>query len=194
MAWTAPMTWVGGTNPTAAQLNTHIRDNETWLKDALSLHGITSDSTLNKFKQAKVGVHLGGSGSQSISDATDTTMTWDVESYDTDAFHSTSSDTARITIPAGLDGLYIVGYCVRFDASATGDRRVWVEDDAGTILSRVTARAPASGFAHMGHSFVWALTAGEYVACKVWQSSGGALSIDKTVASTWFQAHRLFAS
>jgi hypothetical protein len=38
------------------------------------------------------------------------------ESYDTDAFHSTSTNTSRFTIPTGKDGKYSVTYNLRFEA------------------------------------------------------------------------------
>lgn len=193
-SWSAPMTWVSGTNPTAAQFNAQIRDNETWLKDALTTHGITSDSTLGQVKAAVCGVHLGGSGTQSISNSSDTTLTWNTESYDTDAFHSTSSNTNRITIPAGLGGYYLIAASVRFEAATGGDRRVWVEDDGGTILARQIARGATSSYAHLTVGFIWPLAAGDWVSARVFQDSGGAIDVDKSVTSVFFQAHRIFSS
>jgi hypothetical protein len=192
-AWTTPRTWTS-TTLSASDLNTDVRDNLKNVDERLTLHGITSPSALNKFKQAKVGVHLAGSGSQSISDSTDTTLTWDAETYDTDAFHSTSSVTNRITIPSGLDGTYLITLSVRFEANSTGDRRIWVEDDAGTVLARIMGRATAASFTHQTLAFAWDLSAGDWISARVYQSSTGSLAVDKSIASTFFQAHRLFAA
>ena len=192
-AWTSPRTWASSTLA-AADLNTDLRDNTKNLDERLTLHGITSESSLNKVKMAKVGCHLGGTGAQSISDSTDTTLTWDSETYDTDAFHSTSSNTNRITIPSGLDGVYLVVLSVRFAASATGDRRAWVENSAGTVLARVMARATAASFTQLNLSFMWEAAAADYFSARVYQSSGGALDVDKSVATVFFQAHRIFAT
>lgn len=47
MAWTAPRTWVAGELVTASLLNTHIRDNELYLKDAPTFDGnVTITGTL----------------------------------------------------------------------------------------------------------------------------------------------------
>lgn len=39
MAWTSPRTWVAGEKPTAATLNTHIRDNQKAIGDAWTAYG-----------------------------------------------------------------------------------------------------------------------------------------------------------
>lgn len=41
-----------------------------------------------------------------IADNTTTTLTWNNEAYDTDSYHSTSTNTSRITIPTGKSGYY----------------------------------------------------------------------------------------
>jgi hypothetical protein len=46
--------------------------------------------------------------SQSISSGTYTAVTFDSEVFDTDSYHSTSSNTSRITIPTGKGGYYII--------------------------------------------------------------------------------------
>lgn len=44
--------------------------------------------------------------SQSIPTGVETLVTWDDEDYDTLSLHSTSSNTGRITVPAGYGGLW----------------------------------------------------------------------------------------
>ena len=53
-----------------------------------------------------VGCRLYNTTTQSISHGTATALTWDSEAFDTDAFHSTSVNTSRITIPSGKNGKY----------------------------------------------------------------------------------------
>lgn len=193
-SFTTPKTWTS-TTLTAAELNEQIRDNTMNLDERLTLHGITSESTLNKVKIAKCGVLLDDTGTQSISDSTDTSLTWDTETYDTDAFHSTSVNTARITIPSGLDGTYHVWASIRFDASATGDRRLWIAQNAGgDVLVRQMQRATVASYAHLNVSAVVDLAAGDYIYAAVYQSSTGSLSVDKSITSSHFGAVRLFAS
>jgi hypothetical protein len=49
-----------------------------------------------------------------------TLITFDSEEWDSDGFHSTSSNTSRITIPTGFGGKYAVGYMVWLGTSAAG--------------------------------------------------------------------------
>ena len=50
-------------------------------------------------------------------------LTWDSEVYDTAAYHSTSVNTSRITIPAGGDGYYRLSAEVALSALSTNE---WV--------------------------------------------------------------------
>jgi hypothetical protein len=43
------------------------------------------------------------------------------EIYDSDGYHDTSSNTARITIPAGLDGLYLLEYGTNISSLGAGE-------------------------------------------------------------------------
>ena len=53
-----------------------------------------------------VGCILDNTTDITISSATSTLLTYDTETADTNAFHSTTSDTGRITIPSGYAGKY----------------------------------------------------------------------------------------
>jgi hypothetical protein len=55
-----------------------------------------------------VGCSLTKSAAQSIPNATETIITFDTEPIDTDGFHSTVTNTSRITIPSGKGGKYLV--------------------------------------------------------------------------------------
>ena len=48
-----------------------------------------------------VGVSLCGSAAYNMPGGTEYLVTWDTENYDTNGFHSTSTDTGRVTIPSG---------------------------------------------------------------------------------------------
>ena len=67
------------------------------------------------------GCRLTKSGSQTITYNTITALTWDVETFDSDAYHSTVTNTSRITIPSGKAGKYIIeAACAWLDNSSTG--------------------------------------------------------------------------
>lgn len=98
MAWTAPRTWVTSEVVTAALLNTHLRDNLLWTGFH---HGCRA------WKSANQTVGIG---------ATDA-VTWNSESYDTDTFHSTSSNTSRFVAPVA--GYYEAFFEPNIDADGS---------------------------------------------------------------------------
>jgi hypothetical protein len=59
------------------------------------------------------------SGTQTINHATSTAVTLPTESYDTDAFHDTSSNTSRLTIPSGKAGKYHFEMIATFNVFVT---------------------------------------------------------------------------
>ena len=78
MAWTTPRTYTAGETLTAAILNTHWRDDLSFLYSPPScrVHEVNT---------------------QTITTATLTTVTFTSEDWDTDSMHSTVSNTGRIT-------------------------------------------------------------------------------------------------
>jgi hypothetical protein len=72
------------------------------------------------------------SGTQSIANNTNTAITFDGEDYDSDSIHSTSSNTSRLTIPTGADGVWRVTYTLYFAAVAAGTIRAGIAKNAGT--------------------------------------------------------------
>ena len=174
MAWTVPKTFAGGSALTAAELNTYLRDNTAWLKDALTTHGITSDSAVQPIKVAGYGCSL-TIGSQNISSDVDTALLFDTEEWDDAAFHHPSIATWRITIPSA--GRYLFNAWVRFDSNATGHRSTYFELNGVTEYNRI--RIPAASGATTGISNIVELDleANDYVGLRVRQNSGSTLAV-----------------
>ena len=165
MAWTTAKTWSAGQNLTAAELNTHVRDNEDYLKDALDTSGITSDSALSQIKGALYGVRAVRTATQSISDASDTAVAYNAtDAFDSDAFHDTSTNNSRITIPTGGDGYYLIGFGLEWAANATGTRRGRLVEGGVTQIEGGTSRVANAAGANvmMSATTLYQFTAGEY--------------------------------
>lgn len=116
------------------------------------------------------------SATQSLSNTTWTSITYDVEDLDTDAAHSTSSNTSRFTAPYA--GWYQVSGGVEFAVSATGQRGVAFAVN-GTLVnaSRVFVSATAAtGMSVPARTKLVFLNVGDYVEVQAWQNSGGALN------------------
>jgi hypothetical protein len=129
------------------------------------------------------GCSLWKSANQSVANNTNTAITFDSESFDTDGFHSTSSNTSRVTIPAGKAGYYLITGTLSWAANATGGRWCYLRKN-GSMVSAIAVPyamqgSSASGvwtagaFSHIGNFAV-----SDYIELFAEQGSGGALNIN----------------
>ena len=130
-----------------------------------------------------VSVYQSGAGTQSISNNTLTALTFDLEDFDTDGFHSTTTNTSRITIPTGMTGYYLISTNVSWQANATGLRAGTIRKNNSDIAYYPDISA-ISASAYPGYSFstVLYLTAADYLEVFVSQTSGGSLNAYKRSA------------
>lgn len=145
-----------------------------------------------KLDSGKVGSGVGtkvyNAGTQSIPNNTITPVTFDSEEFDTDSFHSTSVNTSRFTIPAGLGGIYSLSYGTNATTSNTWELGFRLN---GTTLLRGWSGGGASYFAG---STVTRLIGGDYVELVAFQSTGGSVTIGNATnadAQTWASLMRL---
>jgi hypothetical protein len=184
MAYSTPRTWADGPLDLAA-LNQDVRDNVTDLHDRLMLHGITSAVSVGVVKSARYGVSLTTSGTVNLADQSDVQIQFDTEEWDDATFHSTVSNTQRITIPAGGAGTYTFTGHLQYQANASGFRELWLEQNAATEYNRVRFEAASSGFTALIVTCELELVAGDYVVLRARQNSGSTLT-----ASGRLQARR----
>jgi len=175
MAWTAPRTWVVVETPTAAQMNTHVRDNELFLRAAHSVKLYSSLATIS-----------------TPATATDYSVQFNSEAKDTDAFHSASFLT-RIVVPTGFDGDFKVGGICEWAGNGTGSRSGRVRLNGVTDLGQTRMAAAPAGQTYVEvETLAVGLVAGDYLEFVVNQSSGGGLIVaGGTEADTQFWAYYL---
>ncbi len=154
MAWSTPRTWTDPEVVTAAMMNAEVRDNMNFLRQH---HGCRVYKSAN----------------QTIASGNNDVLTFNSEVYDTDAYHSTTTNTSRITIGTGLDGYYLVLARAVSDADATN------HNVAELSLRKNAAGNPASGTQldvarGVGHTVQWSLpplawsgplVVGDYIEC-----------------------------
>lgn len=110
-----------------------------------------------------------------ISDSTNTYLTFDTENIDTDAMHSTSANTSRITINKA--GKYLVGATIRWASNATGYRQAFLQINRTTNID-VRIQTPVTGqVTNMGISTIYQFAAADYIEVGVFQTSGGNLNV-----------------
>jgi hypothetical protein len=141
---------------------------------------------------AFVGCFLSKSGTQAITTATATALTFDTESFDTDGFHSTATNTSRITIPSGKDGKYLVTPQVRSEANSTGRRILALYKNGSIVLLNQFEQVPsATGAVTIGNSFIISLVATDYIELYYTQTSGG--NLNANTEGTYFGVEYLGA-
>ena len=117
-------------------------DSNNWASGSrATLYGVGGNNQVNGALSFS-GCKATRSTDMSISATTSTAITWDTEEYDTDGYHSTSSNTSRLTVPAV--GKYRVTGNLRFAAGEAGFVTLRKNGDtSGGILAQ-SAIAPAT--------------------------------------------------
>lgn len=123
-----------------------------------------------------VGCSLTKSGNQTISNGANNPLTWDSEQFDTDSFHSTVTNTERITIPSGKGGYYLFTAAVRFNANSTGRRYIELYKNGGGTPEAVMETEPGQ-YNHNVLAVVVSAVATDYFTLDAYQSSGGNLDV-----------------
>ena len=130
---------------------------------------------------ADISARVYNSAAQSISNSTETTVTFDTEYFDTDTIHSTSSNTGRLT--ATTDGVYIIVFNFAFTTNATGHRKIIMKLNGSTEIAIFEVDTNQNDEQIGQVSTVYKLSATDYVEVIVWQNSGGALNLKSAVSS-----------
>jgi hypothetical protein len=125
------------------------------------------------------GVSLYKSGNQSIASGAGVNATFDTELFDTDGYHSNSTNTDRITIPSGKAGYYLLNARANFAASSTGIRIGQIRKNAGAdVIARWTGNnATSAADTVFEVSTVVNLSVGDYIVFEVYQDGSGSLNL-----------------
>ena len=122
------------------------------------------------------GCLLTNAASQSIAYNTVTALTFDTERIDTDAYHSTSTNTSRITIPAGKAGKYLITWRVTWAYNTSGDRAYYLYKN-GTILDAGYGGASTSTVVQQQQVTIATLAENDYLEVFVLQSIAAATAL-----------------
>jgi hypothetical protein len=123
-----------------------------------------------------VGCSLKRSTNLTVSNSTWTTVTYDQENYDTDAFHSTSTNTSRITIPSGKAGKYQILANITWNTSAVGERYTSVMKNGTEVFRTFTGVPTSLGQMSAPLATIETLAETDYLEIRVLQTSGGNLT------------------
>ena len=113
---------------------------------------------------------------QTITTATDTVLSFNIENFDIGGLHSTSSNIGRITIPAGAAGLYLLEASLFWDALGTGLRAAWLRLNGTTTLAR-SNEIGGSYYQSNRLAAVYSLAVNDYVEVVVRHTRGSDLDV-----------------
>ena len=129
-----------------------------------------------------VGCVIKSASDLTVSNNTTTIVDWTTEVIDTDGFHDNSTNPSRITIPTGKGGKYLITFFGPWAANATGARAI-------ALLKNGGANTPSTNWEGFGSSanattMTWTCiaeyVAGDYIQARVYQTSGGNLSFQRS--------------
>lgn len=131
---------------------------------------------------SQVSARVYHSANQSITNATYTALAFNSERWDTHAFHSTSTNTSRLTVPRS--GLYAVAGTAEF-ASGGGNIRALTIRKNGSIFGTLQQTSPLGGgqVTTIHVTDLVSLDATDYLEMMVYQDSGGALNVNASTGA-----------
>jgi len=123
------------------------------------------------------GCSVYNSASFSISSGVDTTLTWNSEFFDTNGFHSTSTNTERITIPSGYGGKYQISVANRWEANGTGNRNMTLFKNNNKLFDFMDMGGFSGSLTNVTRTIILDLAVGDYIFIKAFQNSGSTLTM-----------------
>lgn len=159
MAWTTPKTWAVGELLTAADMNAYVRDNTEYLHTT-----------------PQVAVRL--TSTQSVPDATQTTVSWDEAVWESDSTMWDISSPTKIIVPR--PGVYAVMAHVLWATSATPTDDRDIALIVNSSETRINQSIPAAGTHASGLAIDTNLAEDDELEIDVQQSTGGALDLSAT--------------
>lgn len=143
--------------------------------DAAAAAAVWTEVTQAGSAGSDISARVYNSAAITISNATDTALTFNSERFDTDTIHSTVSNTGHLT--ATTAGVYVISATIEFAANATGQRTAWLRLNGATLIASLTFTAGAADGHAIAITTIYKLAATDYVEIGVYQDSGGNLDV-----------------
>jgi hypothetical protein len=174
--------WVFATSTARdAAVTSPQEGNACYLKDTDVIQVYSGSAWVTKSATATAATYVGcalniSTSGQSIATNTGTSILFDTEVIDTDGFHSTSSNTDRITIPSGKAGKYLCTVAITMSANSTGARVVNLAKNGSTAYG-MTFPATSSGASFGYITYVLDLAVGDYITASMFHTAGTNLNV-----------------
>ncbi len=124
------------------------------------------------------GARVYNSGTVPVAASTETVVTFDSERSDSAAYHSTSSNTGRLTIPTGGAGRFSVTGTVEWAASALGTlRRLSIRLNGTTYIAKDEITSIINAVLPQTVTTIYDLADGDYVELVAFQDTVGSVNL-----------------
>lgn len=137
-------------------------------------------------------IQKNGAGShQTISNNTETAITFDQEIADTNTMHDNSTNNSRITIKQA--GRYNIIGSIRWESVSSGgyNRHITISKNGTGIFTQTMEPFSAISTPSQIVSGILNLSANDYIELKVYQDSGGNLDISRWAPNTYLQVAQI---
>ena len=152
---------------------------------------VADSSTATGLKWAKspnfVGASMYKSSAQAIPSSVWTAITFDSEEFDTDSFHSTSTNTSRITIPTGMGGKYLFTGTMIWQQNGLNNRALAIYKNGSTSKQLFLNRPDSDFNTEVSYATIISVAAGDYFELLTYQDTGGNLNAISGTNGTNFQ-------
>jgi hypothetical protein len=120
---------------------------------------------------------ISNTSAQSIPNATATSITWQgAETYDTDNYHSASTNTDRLTVPSGKAGYYRVWAQLQYQPATTGRRGFGILFNNSTTIANAEISPDSTNYVCASLSGTYYLDVGDYANCILYHERGSSLN------------------
>jgi len=122
-----------------------------------------------------------GGTTLSVANNTYVAVTFGTENFDTDSYHSTSSNTSRMTIPSGKGGYYQVNGSIRWNNNTSGERNLYIYKNGVEYARSIIAAN--NQYPTVNVTSIISVVATDYLELFVYQTSGITIAAETAQSS-----------
>jgi len=120
------------------------------------------------------GCRVTQSGGLSLANGTSQIQLFDTEAFDTNSYHSTVTNTGRMTVPS--TGYYLLSFNSSYSSNGSGLRQTGIRKN-GTVIQSATLSGSSVAQTDVVLSCILSATAGDYFDLELYQNSGTTLTV-----------------
>ena len=128
-----------------------------------------------------------------IATATITQVSWGSENYDSDSYHSTVTNTSRVTIPAGKAGKYALSSQVTWEGTNGNFQTRFYVYKNGASIKMIQGKYVQDNENAQNFTYVVDAAVSDYFEIYVWHNNAASRVIYNDNTYGWFQASYLGA-